>query len=303
MRNCWKYIPILRISALINDNIGKCFQILEKNLTSDLDFSIFITTTEPKLNVMKPKLRLIVINILVFGLFFSTFSYAQNLDANIRYQNEFWKMWSVNINAGATSFYGDLSSFDNNYFEKLVNESGPAIGIQINRHIDRIFSFSGQLLIGKMTGSASSSSFNANILEYNLHLRINLLGLVFPKNSTKYGLNAFAGVGNFIFNSEKQVYREENIDYYEHTTRVPEFVYFFGGGFYYNLNVNFGITADLSIRRCQNDKLDVEYKNGDFDYYSYLGVGIIYYLQGFKKAPVKNKARIAHNNNRLKPLH
>ena len=86
-------------------------------------------------------------------------------------------------------------------------------------------------------------------------------------------------------------------------SRVPEFVYFFGGGFYYNLSDNFGVTADLSIRRCQNDKLDVEDKNGDFDYYSYLGVGIIYYLQGFKKAPVKNKARIAHNNKRLKPLH
>jgi hypothetical protein len=80
-------------------------------------------------------------------------------------------------------------------------------------------------------------------------------------------------------------------------------VYFFGGGFYYNINDNTGITLDLSIRQCQNDKLDNEYKNNNYDYYSYLGIGIIYYLQSFKRGPVKNKARIAHNNKKLKPLH
>jgi len=299
-----KYAPFHKISVFINAYFGNSFQNMEFFLTSGFLFRIFTTSTlKPKLYVMNRKLVLLVQALTISGIFFFNSVYSQDLKSNIRFQNEFWRMWSINVNAGLTSFYGDLSSLDNNYFEKLGNESGPALSIQLNRHIDRVFSFSGQLLVGKLKGAASNESFKSNILEYNLHLRINVLGLFFPKNSTKYGLNAFVGLGQFIFSADKQVYSEGKYENYTHSARVPEFVYFFGGGFYYNLNKNLGVTVDLSIRQCQNDKLDNEYANNNFDYYSYLGFGVIYYLQSFKKAPVKNKARIAHNNKGLKRLH
>ena len=304
MRLSIKHALFLKNSPFTNDNIGNCFQNLEIFLTSGFLFRIFIPSyNKPKLYVMNRKLIVLVQAFIISGIFIFNSVYSQNLNSNIRYQNEFWRVWSINVNAGLNSFYGDLSSFDNSYFEKLGNESGPAVGIQINRHINRVFSISGQLLLGKLKGSASNATFKSNLLEYNLHLRVNVLGLFFPKNSTKYGLNAFVGIGQFLFDSEQQRYNEEDVTTYTHSARVPEFVYFFGGGVYYNISDNFGITADLSIRQCQNDKLDVEIDNNNFDYYSYLGFGVIYYLHTFKKGPIKNKARIAHNNKKLKPLH
>jgi len=299
-----KYASFLKYRPSINGKIGNTFQNLEFFLTSGLLFRIFITSTDkPKLYVMNRRLILLVQAFTISGILFFNSVYSQNLKSNVRYQNEFWKVWSINVNAGLNSFHGDLSSFDNSYFEKLANESGPAIGIQVNKHIDRVFSISGQVLMGKLKGSAANASFKSNILEYNLHLRINVLGLFFPKNSTKYGLNGFVGIGQFWFDSEQQRYNEGNITTYTHSARVPELVYFFGGGIYYNISDNFGVTVDLSIRQCQNDKLDVEADNNDFDYYSYLGFGIIYYFHSFKKGPVKNKARIAHNNKKKKSLH
>ena len=50
------------------------------------------------------------------------------------------------------------------------------------------------------------------------------------------------------------------------------------------------------MRQCRNDRLDDYVKNDDFDYYSYLSIGISYYINTFKKAPLKNKARLANNN-------
>jgi hypothetical protein len=77
---------------------------------------------------------------------------------------------------------------------------------------------------------------------------------------------------------------------------VPEFVFFFGGEMYYNVNSNFGITVDLSLRQCRNDRLDDFVKNDDFDYYSYLSIGINYYLKTLKRIPLKNKAKLANTS-------
>jgi hypothetical protein len=55
---------------------------------------------------------------------------------------------------------------------------------------------------------------------------------------------------------------------------VPEFVYFFGGGIAYRISKYTSLSIDLAIRQCQTDRLDDYITNGDFDYYSYLSIGI-----------------------------
>lgn len=219
-----------------------------------------------------------------------------------RSENDRWKVWGINASVGVSSFYGDLSSYDGNYIEKLHYESGPALSIMATKHFDRLFAISGQIIGANIKGSLDNTSFESEILEYNLHLRLNLLNLFAPHNRSKFGLNIFGGIGNFLFKTTQTITTEGQIEKITNQSRVPELVYFVGGGFFIEPISNFAISSELSIRRCNNDMLDGFKKNNNDDFYSLLNVGITYYFGRFKQRPVRNKARIAHSDKRLKPL-
>lgn len=219
-----------------------------------------------------------------------------------RKKNEQWNVWAINANTGITSFYGDLSSYDGNYFEKLKFESGPAMGIIVTKHFDRLFAISGQIISGKFQGSAGNTSFKSEIFEYNLQLRLNLLNMFVPRNNSKFGILFFGGLGNFIFNTTQTITSEGQVELIDNQSRVPELVYFTGGSIFFKLTENFAITSEISIRKCKNDMLDGLIKNDNDDYYSYLNIGITYFIGRFKKDPLRNKSRIAHSDKRLKSL-
>lgn len=225
---------------------------------------------------------------------------AQNWDMDLG--NKFWDTWSVNINAGLTSYYGDLSLYDSEFSEKLKKESGPALGFIINKNFSNSFSLSGQLLYGNIGCINDNIEIISKFIEYNFHFRIDFVSLAMQNKPHKFGIIGYAGIGQFLFDTEKIEYFEGYSESNRHNTGVPEFVYFAGGSIYYKVNENIGITADLGLRQCQNDKLDDYVKENDFDYYTYLSVGVTYYIQTFVKKTPKNKARIAHNNHRHKSL-
>ena len=251
---------------------------------------------------MKRRLKILTFTSIMLFVIFTHPIYAQNNFEKLRYQDEIWKLWTVEANAGLLSFYGDLSSYDANYIDKLKYESGQAFSLNISKHFSRLFGISGQLLIGKLNGSADNSSFEADILEYNLNLKLNLFNLCFPDNKGKFGITARAGIGQFWYSSAKSVYTEGSNEITKRDARVPEFTYLIGAGSFIRVIDRFGISLEISVRQCQTDWLDVSKSNNDFDYYSYTSLGITYYFDRFKKEPIKNKARIAHNKLKLKHL-
>lgn len=246
---------------------------------------------------MKNKLQILLLLCFLLPLFI----YPQQWKKD-RAQNDQWNVWAINANAGVTSFYGDLSSHDGNYIEKLHYESGPAMGVTVTKHFDKIFALSGQIIAARLKGSLGSTSFKSEVFEYNLHLRLNIYNLFVPYNKSKFGLNVFGGLGNFVFNTTQTITTEGQVEMITNQSRVPELVYFVGGGLFIQPATSFAINAELSIRRFNNDMLDGFKKNNDDDYYSYLNIGITYYLGRFKQKPIRNKARIAHSDKRLKPL-
>ena len=246
---------------------------------------------------MKTKLQIL----LLFCFLLPLFVYPQQWKKD-RVKNEQWNVWAINANAGITSFYGDLSSFDANYIEKLHYESGPATGIMVTKHFDRLFAISGQIIASRLKGSLDNISFKSEIFEYNLHLRLNIYNLFVPYHNSKFGINVFGGLGNFLFNTTQTIATEGKVEHITNQSRVPELVYFVGGGLFIQPTSSFAINTEISIRRCNNDMLDGLKKNNNDDYYSYLNVGITYYFGRFKQRPVRNKARIAHSDKRLKPL-
>jgi len=247
---------------------------------------------------MKLPVRLLAILSTVSLVFVSTSIFGQKKFTSLRYQNAIWKVWSVEVNAGLLSSYGDLSSYDNHFKDKLKYESCPAFSLSISKHFGRLFALTGQALTGKLSGSYSNSSFEASIFEYNISFKFNLFNLFYPGNNGKFGITTFAGAGQFLFNSAKTDYFEGENSLTHQKAKVPEFVFLAGAGAFLKTNDRFGISIDYSLRQCQNDKLDVLVKNDDYDYYTYLSLGLTYYIDRFNKSPIKNKARIAHHNSR-----
>ncbi len=195
----------------------------------------------------------------------------------------FWDNWAVNVNAGLTSFYGDLSIYDSEIMEKLKNESGPAMGLIVTKSFNDKFGVSGQFLMGSLKGeNVKGTSFESSFYEYNFHFRIDLVNAIFPNNNTGLGMNFYAGVGNFLFKTTKFEMVEGEQKTSVKDTRVPEFVYFVGLGFQYKFTDKFGINFDMALRQARNDYLDYEVKNGNFDYYTHIGLGLTYYINDFK---------------------
>jgi hypothetical protein len=198
-----------------------------------------------------------------------------------------WEQWSININGGLTSFFGDLSKFDTEIMEKLTQESGPAFSGILTKHLGhhKKFGVSGQLLYGSLKGENNSKvSFQATLIEYNFHGRVNLVNLISPDNRSKVGINLYAGVGQFMFKTTKYDRRNnENIVKIK-DTGTPEFLYFFGMGASYKVMPSIEITVDVAMRQAQNDYLDDFVKNDNYDYYTYLDLGATYSIDSFKKS-------------------
>ncbi len=202
-----------------------------------------------------------------------------------RKKASFWDNWSVNINAGLSSFFGDLSKYDSEVAGKLTKESGPAFGGILTKQLNNKFGVSGQLLYGNLKGMNDSKiSFKANFLEYNIQARVNFVKLFSPFSLSKFGLEAYGGAGQFVFKSTKYDLSHEDPDTEVQNTHTPEFVYFFGMGASYKINDKIGVTLDMSMRQAQNDKIDDYVKNKNNDYYSYFNVGVTYYIVKNKKS-------------------
>jgi len=208
----------------------------------------------------------------------------------------------VFLNAGLTSYYGDLSIYDNNFYNKLIHESGMAMGIVVTKRLTPQFAVSGQLIAGKLLGKKDNTSFESSLFEYNLHVRINPIRLFSYNQSSKFTWDILFGFGNFLFKSTKTEFLEGENRITEHAARVPELVYFVGSGVSYKFNEKMSIGAEISVHQFQNDKIDIVVANSNFDYFSYLNVGFTYYLRSFQKTAPRNKARVAHSDERLKPL-
>ena len=63
--------------------------------------------------------------------------------------------------------------------------------------------FPGQLLYGQIKGGDNiNSSFETDMLEYNIQARLDFIRLILPGRNPKFGLEGYAGIGHAWFKSE-----------------------------------------------------------------------------------------------------
>jgi len=230
---------------------------------------------------MKKRIKILILTVIITGFVIPQTLSAQHWGG--RWKPGFWDLWTINANVGLSSFFGDLSIYDKDYAEKFSKESGPAFGVVLTKYINDKFGISGQLLYGTLKGENNSNvSFKANVIEYNLHARVDFINLFSPDNISKFGIVGFAGIGQFIFKTTK--YEKNTSDPAIHNTGVPEFVYFGGIDIYYKVTDQFDITAGMALRQARNDKLDDVNRNENYDYYSIINIGVTYHINSIKSS-------------------
>jgi len=198
----------------------------------------------------------------------------------------------LNLNGGISSYFGDLSIYDLNPDDKVTIESLPAYSVIATLRLTNTFSISGQLLQANLKASKDTVSYKTQIFEYNIHGRVNFLYLFGIPHNPDFGFEGYVGIGQFFYNVTKQTTYPLYTDRAVYPVRVPEFVYFFGGGVSYRINRYAGITLDLALRQCQTDRLD-EYKaNNDFDYYAYLSFGVTIDVGRLMNLPPKTRYKL-----------
>ncbi|MEZ5084525.1 MAG: hypothetical protein R2750_13940 [Bacteroidales bacterium] len=203
------------------------------------------------------------------------------------------KNWEINLNGGVFSYFGDISGFDNNFIEKLNQESNFASGLIISKNISQEIKLSGQIIFGKLKGRNNNQSISSEVFEYNFHVRFDVLKIANVKKLSKWRFDLYGGLGNFLFNTTRYEYIEGETKEYNTKARVPEFLYLMGTSLSYDIFEKMAISVDFSLRQCQNDKIDNLVANNDFDYYSYLNIGITYKIFRLNK-DLDSRAKYSH---------
>ncbi len=200
------------------------------------------------------------------------------------------KNWSVNLNLGQTSFFGDVSLYDNEISEKISKEGSFGYGFILSRQMTPVIGLSGQLLFGKLRGENSRSHFEANIIEYTINATINIVNLLLPENDAHFFLYGKLGIGQYKFNS-RLIYNDPLTEDKIIDTNVPESLILFGGGAYYKISNSFDVNAEMAGRIANNDKIDGTVNKKDRDYYSYLSIGVTYKINNVPKSTRKYKGK------------
>ena len=147
--------------------------------------------------------------------------------------------WTVNSSIGFTSYFGDLSQYDLSPINKLSFESKPAYGIKLTKYIRNVFGISGQLIYGGFKSDYKPQhTFETRLLEYSLQAGLDIINLIFPRNSLKFGLEAYVGTGQFLFQTSLRTVNDGLQSSNTISTGVPEFIYFFGGELYYTIIID-----------------------------------------------------------------
>jgi hypothetical protein len=185
------------------------------------------------------------------------------------------KNWSITANGGKTSFFGEVSLYDDELTEKLSKEGAWGFGVGLSNQVSPVFSLGGELIFCTLKGASTRSRFESNITEYSFNTTINLVNMLMPDNDANFFVYGKLGLGQFSFKSNLIFDDPSKEDKYTES-KAPEFAFLLGGGVYYVVSHSFNINAEMVARLANNDKLDGTINKNDKDYYSYLSVGLSY---------------------------
>ncbi|MBI9037220.1 MAG: hypothetical protein JEY97_03735 [Bacteroidales bacterium] len=241
---------------------------------------------------------LIVTAVLMYFFLFPKLTISQTTN-NAEENNLFKRYWSIDLNAGANLFWGDLRQNSFVPITKNENEWQLGYGLIVNRQISPVFGLRVQLLNGKLSGTKRKINryFTADIFEYNLNTTVNFSNLFFhykPERLLKvYGT---IGVGFTNWRTKVMVLGTNKViseDGFGNGSglwgRTLEGVIPIGLGIDFHLNDNWAMNLEGTLHGVNSDELDMTVSGSKFDMYSYTSLGVTYKFNKRRKRYVYKK--------------
>jgi len=192
--------------------------------------------------------------------------------------------WSVAIDAGASSYYGDMSQFDFDYIYKLQNETGLGNSITLSNKFMPFLSLQAKMIWGRFRSEYEGNNrrLEGSTTQMTLALAVDFVSLFSYPNKMSQDIPiypyAILGYGMCMINSK--LYNLENgrriLTTSYQRDGVNETALTFGLGLNMFLAGDLDFTAEFYYNRLHSDKLDVRVSNNPNDYYVYLGFGLKY---------------------------
>ena len=237
---------------------------------------------------MKSKISQKALLIIAFLLVIIASSHAQRSFDTYK-GGMIWKHWYGQANIGLNLFYGDVSSYDQDFFKKISEESSFAVSVTAGKWITDWGGAEFTYSRGKMQGSNTELEFDLefenNYNQYIIQGIFNFTQLLIPADEqTPFYLYGKVGYGQIDFNSVLR--NSSTLDTIKmqgketaHGKRVSEWVLPISIGAAINIDENFSIVMDGNLFLVDSDKLDAYFGqngNNDKDYYVNISFGLKY---------------------------
>ncbi len=195
--------------------------------------------------------------------------------------------WSLNLNGGASLFWGDLKQYKIYPVTNNENEWNVAYGFVLTKKISSIFEVRGQFIKGNLTGTRRPSGvyFDAQFNSYNINATLNFSNLFYGNNPCrKLNIYGIAGLGLFDFRAVKKTlgsnayitsrgYSSNGTvkEDMQTETTIP-----LGLGIKYKLDSRFELNFENIWTVVNSDDVDMTRGGVTYDIISYSSVGLTY---------------------------
>lgn len=228
-----------------------------------------------------------------FAMFLLTFLQIAGVQAQT---TSFWgNNWVVGISPGVASYYGDLSQYDYNPVNKVIHESGPAIGFIAGKKLKNILEFGLVVNFGKTSSQRTDSDmeFRNKFSEYGIYSALSVADIVNPRRKSRfdYGLTANYSITQwrsvYYRISNQTVLFSHGLDAEGSNSGNGESTNHFGAGYFvsYALNSKFNIRLNQSFQFFNTDQFDSFVGYTDInDRILLSGIGLIFTLNPVKSS-------------------
>ncbi|MFZ4412058.1 MAG: OmpA family protein [Bacteroidales bacterium] len=220
-----------------------------------------------------------------FAIAFLSIPYfALSQDASSK---KFLDNWSVNLNGGASLFWGDLKQYKIFPVTNFENEWNVAYGLVLTKKLNSIFELRGQFIKGNLTGTRRPLGvyFDAQFNSYNINATLNFGNLFYGDNPCrKLNIYGIAGIGLFDFRAVKKTLGSNTYitsrgysangtvkEKMQTETTIP-----LGIGFKYKLDSRFEINFENIWTVVNSDDVDMSRGGVTYDIISYSSLGLTY---------------------------
>ncbi|MFZ4400144.1 MAG: OmpA family protein [Bacteroidales bacterium] len=195
--------------------------------------------------------------------------------------------WSINVNGGASLFWGDVKQYKFYPVTNYQNEWNASYGFILTKKLSQTFELRGQFIKGNFTGTRrpSHAYFNAQYNEYNINATLNLSRLFLGDDPCRrLNIYGIAGLGFIDYRSVKKLLGSDKFvasrGYSALGTvsekMVTESVIPLGFGIKYKLDSRFEVNLENIWTVVNSDLIDLTKGGFKYDILSYTSVGITY---------------------------